>query len=230
MDVTAERISLWIAVVFGAIMLVAFLVFPGFFPPMAPDWSAAHVARFYAAHTGAIRASMVTFNFCGIMLVPLYCVIVQQLKRMQTPTQVLSWCYLSAAVSGATLFAIADLFWLVAAFRPERSPDLIQLLNDFAWIVFTAPVGMIVAQNLCLAIAIYLDAGPNPVFPRWVGHFAIVVALAIAPSAAAAAIHTGPLAWNGAISFYLRIGSYAAFLIVMFFMLRRALDQEATAA
>lgn len=225
-----QAISLWLAVVFGAILLVAFLLFPGFFPPMSPDMNASQVAAFYARHTTMIRASMIMFNFCGVMLIPFFMVIVYQMKRMATPTQVLGYCYLSAVASGATLFAIADLFWLIAAFRPERDPQLIMLLNDLAWITFAAPVGMIVAQNLCLGLAVLLDARPRPIFPRWVAWFSFGIALVMAPSACAAVFRSGPLAWNGVVSFWLRICAYALFLLVMFFVLRAAINRETAEA
>jgi hypothetical protein len=226
MRVNAQTVSLWISGLFGAALLVAFLLFPGFFPPMSPELTAPQVAAFYAHHTTTIRASMVVFNLCGVMLIPFFMVIVYQMKRMATPTQVLAYCYLSAVATGATLFAVADLFWLIAAFRPDRDPQLIQLLNDLAWITFTAPVGMIVAQNLCLALAVYLDARPEPIFPRWVGHFSVAVAVAMAPAAGAAVFTSGPLAWNGFVSFWLRITAYATFLVVMFFVVRRAIKRE----
>jgi len=154
-------------------------------------------------------------------------VIVVQMKRMATQSHALAYCYLTAVVSGATIFALADIFYLVAAFRPERSPELQLLLNDLAWITLVAPVGMLVAQNLLLGLAVYLDTGQRPVFPRWVGHFAILTGLAMAPAAAAAVVHTGPLAWNGAISFWLRIGAFALFLVVMFVVLRSTVHRQA---
>ncbi|MCI3273447.1 hypothetical protein [Streptomyces cylindrosporus] len=226
MKPTAQSISLWLTLVFGAVLLVAFVLFPGFFPPMAPGMTAREVAAFYDQHTTMIRLSMITFNFCGIMLMPFFMVIVHQMKRMATPSQVFAYCYLSAAVSGATLFAIADLFWLVAAFRPERDPQLTLLLNDLAWITFTAPVGMIIAQNLCLALAILLDVNPRPVFPRWVAYFSLLTAAAMAPAACAAIVRTGPLAWNGVVSFWLRVGAYGAFVVVMFFVLRPVIRRQ----
>lgn len=224
--VNVQRVSLWLALFFGAVMLVAFVAFPGFFPPMSPRMSADQVAAFYRDHQAAIRFSMITFNFCGVMLMPLYMVIVYQMKRMATPTQVFAYSYLSAVVGGATLFALADLFWLIAAFRPERDPHLVLLLNDLAWITFVAPVGMVIGQNLCLALGIFFDAHEQPIFPRWVGWASVVTAVAIAPSAAAAAVQTGPLAWDGAISFWLRIVAYAVFLGVMFFAVRAAIARE----
>lgn len=227
-NIKTQLIALWTVPVFGVIYVIAFVAFPGFLPPMAPDLSADEVAAFYREHTAAIRFSMVTYDLLGVMLIPFFMVIVVQMKRMATQSHVFAYCFLTAAVSGATVFALANIFYLVAAFRPERNPELTLLLNDMAWITFIAPVGMIVGQNLLLGLAIYFDTrGPNPVFPRWVGHFSVATALAIAPAACAAIVHTGPLAWDGAVSFWLRNGAYATFLVVMFFVVRAALHRQA---
>ncbi len=226
-NIKTQLISLWTAPVFGVVFVIAFLAFPGFFPPMSPEMTADQVAAFYRDNAALIRFSMITYNLCGIMLVPFFMVVVIQMKRMATQSHVFAYCYLTAVVSGATIFALADIFYLVAAFRPDRAPELVMLLNDMAWILFIAPVGMIVAQNLLLGLAIYFDNGPNPVFPRWVGHYAIATALAIAPATLAAVFKTGPLAWDGAVSFWLRNGAYAVFVIVMFVVLRSVLHRQA---
>jgi hypothetical protein len=227
MRTTAQTISLWLGLAFGLVLFLAFLLFPGFIPPMSPARTASQVAAFYAGHTATIRASMVIINLCGIMLIPFFMVVVCQMKRMATPTLVLAYAYLSAVASGATLLAIADLFWLIAAFRPGRDPQLILLLNDMAWIVFTAPVGAFVAQNVCLALAVHLDRQRRPIFPRWVGPFSLITAAAVAPAAFAATVRSGPLAWNGAVSFWLRLVAYGSFFVVMFFVLRAAIAREA---
>src|SRR6478752_202690 len=183
-SVKTQLISLWTVPVFGAVLLVAFLAFPGFFPPMSPEMSADQVAAFYSENRGMIWFSMITFNICGMMLLPLFMVIVVQMKRMATQSHVFAYCYLTAAVSGATLFALADIFFLVAAFRPGRNPELVMLLNDMAWIIFIAPVGALVFRS-------------------------------------------GPLAWDGAVSFWLRNGAFALFVLVMFFVLRGVLHRQA---
>lgn len=226
-SVTAQLISVWMAPVVGVILLVAFVAFPGFLPPMSPRMSAAQVADFFDQHRVAIRFSMIVFNLCGIMLVPFFMVIVTQMKRMATPSQVLAYAYLAAVTSGATLFAISNLLWLLAAFRPERDPALVQLLNDLAWLIFTAPVGMLVAQSVCLALAIYLDARARPVFPRWVGHLNVAAAVLMAPAAAAAVVTTGPFAWDGLVSFWLKIGTFSVLLCTLFVVVLRAVRQQA---
>ena len=194
-DLKTQLISLWMAPVFGAVLLLAFVVFPGVVPPLTPRSTADEVASFYRDHAATVRFSMITFNLCGVMLLPFFMVIVVQMKRMATQSHVLAYCYLAAATSGTTLFALSAIYYLVAAFRPDRSAQLTMLLNDMAWMIFIAPVGMLVGQNLLLAMAIYFDDGPARVFPRWVGHFCVATALAFAPAVGAAIFTTGR--WRG---------------------------------
>lgn len=226
-NIKAQWVSLWTGPVVGAVLLVAMLAFPAFWPPMSPTLSADEVAAFYSEHTSWIRFSQVTFNLCGILILPFFMVIVVQMKRMRNQSHVFAYCYLTAVVSGATIFALSNIFFFVAAFRPDRNPELIMVLNDLAWIVFIAPVGMVVAQFVLLALAVYFDDGPDPVFPRWVGHYSLATAAAMIPAAGAAVFQTGPLAWDGLLSFWVRNGAYALFVVVMFFVVRRAVLRQA---
>lgn len=221
----AQLVLLWSGPAIAVVLLALFLAFPGFFPPMSPSWSAEQVAAFYDEHRAWIRLSMVGFNLCGIMIIPFLVLIVAQMKRM-AQSHVFAYAYLAAVASGGTLFALSNIFFAVAAFRPSRDPDIVMALNDLAWFVFIAPVGMLVAQFATLALAVYFDKGPNPIFPRWVGHFAVFTAVAMAPSAFSTVFTEGPLAWDGFISFWVRNGAFALFVIVMFFVLRKALYRQ----
>ncbi|BBZ36265.1 hypothetical protein [Mycolicibacterium confluentis] len=225
-NIKAQWVSLWTGPAVGAVLVIAMLAFPGFWPPMSPTMSADEVASFYAEHTAWMRFSQVTFNLCGVMVLPFFMVIAVQMKRMKQ-THVFAYCYLTAVVSGVTIFALSNILFLVAAFRPDRSPELVMLLNDLAWIVLIAPIGMVVSQFVVLALAVYFDDGPDPVFPRWVGHYSLATAVAMVPAAGAAVFHTGPLAWDGLLSFWVRNGAFAAFVVVMFFVLRRAVLRQA---
>lgn len=223
----AQRAVLWSAPVLALVLLVLFAAFPGFFPPMSPDMTAAEVGRFYRDNTPLIQFSMVGFNLFGILIVPFFVLIMTQMQRMRSESHIYAFSYLTAVVAGATLFALSNIFFAVAAFRPDRGDELIQLLNDLAWILFIAPIGMLVAQFGLLAMAVYADDGRAPVFPRWVGHYAVLTALAMAPSAGAAVFRDGPLAWDGLVSFWLRNAAFALFVAVMFFVMRTALRRQA---
>lgn len=223
----AQQAILWSAPVLALVLLVLFVAFPGFFPPMSPDMSAAEVGAFYRDNTPLIRFSMVGFNLFGILIVPFFVLIMVQMQRMRSESHIYAFSYLTAVVAGATLFALSNIFFAVAAFRPDRGDDLIQVLNDLAWIIFIAPIGMLVAQFALLALAVYADDRRAPIFPRWVGHYALLTALAMVPSAGAAVFRDGPLAWDGLVSFWLRNGAFALFVMVMFFVLRTALRRQA---
>lgn len=226
MSTRAQWISLWLTLFFAGVMIVAFFAFPGFLPPMSPRLPADEVAAFFAVNAARIRFAMITFNLCAIMLIPFFMVIVVQIKRMATPSHVLAYSYIGAVSTGATMFAIADILWLVAAFRPGRDPALVQLLNDMAWLIFIAPVGMFVVQNLCLALAVWLDATERPVFPRWVAPFSVVTAAAMTPAAFAVVFQTGPLAWDGAVSFWLRLGAFCVNVAVLFCVVWAAVKRQ----
>ena len=120
-----EKIIFWTLPVLGIIWFSAFLLFPGFVHPMSPTMSAEQVAAFYRDphHLARIRYSMIVFNWFGIGIVPFLALIVTQIRRMGHHTPILAYCYLGCLTGGPTLFFLADLFWLLAAFRPERDAE-----------------------------------------------------------------------------------------------------------
>jgi hypothetical protein len=226
MNVRGQRILLWTTPPALALFTLAFLLFPVFSPPMSPTMTPEQVAAFFAANTTGILGVTILGNLIACSLVPLFAVTAVQLSRTGTSSSVFTYAYILCVGVGLTAFILADYCWAVAAFRPERDPQLISLLNDMAWFFFVAPVGTIVVQNLCLAAGVYLDARPDPVFPRWVGHFAIGVAVLLVPSAFSLLHLTGPLAWNGLVSFDLRIAVFAAYVVVMFVVLLRVVSRQ----
>ena len=68
-------------------------------------------------------------------------------------------------------------------------------------------------RTCCSALAVYLDTGrrqPTPYSRAGSAISRVATGLAMAPAAAAAVFRTGPLAWDGAISFWLRVGAFVA--------------------
>lgn len=223
-----ELILLWTMPMIWVFWAAAFLAFPGFARPMSPTMTAQEVAAFYfdPANLTRIRYSMVVFNWFGVAFIPLLVMIALQINRMAHRTPLFTYCFIGCIAGGPTLFCIADLFWLIAAFRPERDPELVLLFNDMAWITFTSQVTFLVVQNVFLAFAIYLDRQPRPIFPVWVAHFNIVAAAAMAPAAFAAMHMEGPLAWDGLISFWVKNGAIAVWMVVMTLVLGRAIYRQ----
>ena len=224
-----ELLLYWALPAVLAVWLSAFLLFPGFTRPMSPAMSADAVAGFYRDHVWRIRASMIVFNWFSVGLIPVLMLIVLQIRRMGHRTPILAYCMIGCAAAGPTLFLTADLFWMIAAFRPERDAGITQLLNDLGWITFTCGVPFLIAQSVFLALAIYLDRLERPVFQPWVAHFNVVVAAALVPAAFAGLALDGAVAWNGLLSFWLKNAAIAVWIAVMWLVLGRAMRQERAA-
>jgi hypothetical protein len=190
--------------------------------------SAEEVAAFYRdpENLPRVRYSMILFNWFCVGLVPVIALIVMQVRRMAHRTPIFSYALLSCATGGPTVFLMANLFWLLAAFRPERDPALIQLFNDLAWITFATQVGYLIAQCVILALAIYLDQQPRPVFARWVAHFNLLVAAALAPASFVGLAMEGPMAWDGLFPFWVKNVSIALWIVVMATVLGQAIRRQ----
>src|SRR5436190_9590858 len=218
-----ELILFWTLPVIAIIWVSAFFLFPGFLHPMSPTMSADAVANFYRDETARIRYSMILFNWFGVGLIPTVILLAMQVRRMAHRTPILSYSLIACAGGPPCLFLIANMFWLLGSFRPARSPELTQLLNDLAWVTFTILVPYLIAQCLLLALAIYWDHQEQPVFKTWVAHFNLLVAVALAPAAFGALTLSGPLAWDGLLSFWVKNIAIATWIVVMGVVLGRAI-------
>lgn len=223
-----EVLLLWTLPVLGMLWISAFLLFPGFAQPMSPTLSAEQVAAFYRdpENLPRIRYAMILFNWFAVGLIPILALIVLQIRRMAHRTPIFSYAIIACAAGGPTIFLMADLFWLLAAFRPERDPELTLLLNDLAWVTFSSQVGFLIAQSVILALAIYLDRQERPVFQRWVAHFNLVVAALLMPAAFVGAAMTGPIAWDGLLTFWVRNVAIGIWIVVMAVVLGRAMRRH----
>jgi len=224
--VTGERIIFWTLPAVAVIWIAAFFLFPGFVPPMSPRASAADVAAFYSKNLSRVRYSMILFNWFCVALIPILMLLVERMRGMAHRTPVLRYCVIGVAGAAPIAFLTSTVFWLIAAFRPDRSPALTQLLNDLAWITFTCAVPFLIALCVFVAVAIAYDDRQRSVFPRWVGRFNLVIALALVPACFAGLTLSGPFAWDGLVSFWGKNIAIAVWIVVMAVALRRAMDRD----
>ena len=221
-----ERVILWSLPAVAVIWVVAFFLFPGFVPPMSPTAPADEVASFYRDDLWRIRYSMILYNWFGVVLIPMILLIVERMRHMRHRTPILMYCMIG--VSGALPIDLltSTIFWLIAAFRPDRDPDLIVMANDLAWITWIAGIPFLVGLCLFLALAIAYDDQPEPVFPRWVARFNVAVAVALVPAGFAGLTQSGPFAWDGFLAFWVRQVAITMWFLVMVFVLWQAMDRH----
>jgi hypothetical protein len=147
MNTRGQRILLWTAPPAVALFALAYLVFPVFSPPLSPTLTPDQVAAFFRGNVTGILGVAILGNLIACSLVPLFAVTAVQISRVATSSTVLTYAYIICVGVGTTAFILADYCWGMAAFRPERDPQLTSLLNDMAWFFFIAPVGTIMVQN-----------------------------------------------------------------------------------
>jgi hypothetical protein len=223
-----ELILFWTLPVAGIIWIAAFFLFPGFVHPMSPTMSADQVAAFYRDphNLPRIRYSMILFNWFCVCLIPILMLLVMQMRRMAHRTPILAYCMLACAAGGPVIFLLANLFWLLAAFRPERAPELTQMFNDLAWVTFTIQVPYLIMQCVLVALAIHWDDQPHRVLAPWVAHFNLVVAVALAPAAFAGLALGGPMAWDGLLPYWVKNIAIATWIVVMGVVLGQAIRRQ----
>jgi fumarate reductase subunit C len=217
---------LWTLPAVAVTWIAAFFLFPGFTPPMSPRASATEVAEFYRDNVSRVQASMILFNWFSVALIPILMLIVERMRGMAHRTPVLRYCVIGVAAAAPIAFLTSTVFWLIAAFRPDRQPELTQLLNDLAWITFTCGVPFLIALCAFLALSIAYDDQDEPVFSRWVATFNVVIAIALVPACFAGLTLNGPFAWDGFVSFWVKNIAITLWIIVMAVVLRNGMTRD----
>jgi hypothetical protein len=98
-----------------------------------------------------------------------------------------------------------------------------QTLNDLAWLPFTGVIYTIVVQALVIGIAVLMDKREKPVFPRWFGYLSIWCALLFCPAGLDVFFHSGPLAWNGLVAWWVLLVAFFVWLTTLSIVLLAAI-------
>jgi hypothetical protein len=207
-------------VVFFAGMLLA-----GFLPPPSPQDSAREVASFYADDTDLVRFGLFVMMVAAMLTGPFVAVISVQLRRIEGDRPTMAYTQLIGGALGVFAIVIPVLIFTAAAFRPERSPEITQALNDLAWLPFVMNFVPVIMQCVAIAAAVLADRRPDPIFPRWVGYYNLWAAVLFIPGGLVTFFKQGAFAWNGLLAFWLAAVVFGTWFIVMSIMLRRAIQR-----
>jgi hypothetical protein len=203
----------------------------GFFPPPLPSADAEQTLMVYRGNTTGIRIGGILLMLSGALYLPFVASIAAQVRRIEaSDAAVLSYTVLAAGTSFTMFFVLPGLVWITAAFRPERSADVTQMLNDMGWLLFICPVAVACVQSVVVGLAILADGQLPPVFPRWVGFLNLWLALVESCGQLAALFKTGPFAWNGLVSFWLPLCLLGPWFFVMAICVMKAAKRQAADA
>lgn len=191
---------------FSALFIGAGLVLISeFIPPHSPSSSAAEIVAIYQSSPNAIRSGLILSMFGMGLLIPVIAAVSMNMARAEGQFPYLA---VTQAMTGSVAIVLATipfLCWLVAAFRLNRNPELIMLLNDLGWITFTTPAAPIMLQLLTICVCGLQDKREKPFMPRWGCFLGIWIVVGLFPVTLIPFFTDGPFAWNGIIAFWLPI-------------------------
>lgn len=218
---------------FLLLWLVGFVFFAHVVPPPSPNENAEQIAEFYRQHTGGIRFGLMLTLIASPLYASWSAALAAQMKRIRSVPPVLADLQLLLGGLTVLVFMIPALLLEIAAFRLERSPEVIQALNDIPWMMFIGMGATAILQPFVVGVVVLAgtgtgsDAGVTPaVFPRWVGYFNIWTAVLFLPGPLCVFFKTGPLAWDGLFTWWIPFVLFAAWMVIMIVMVDRAIKTD----
>jgi hypothetical protein len=224
-----RRVDAWLAsggIAFVALFVVGMVGFADFVPPPSPAASAEEIAAIFRDNANGIRFGMVLVFLATVVFFFYGAEIAHQTRRIVGASRALSYVQIATVSAAALIIDIPVMVWWVAAFRPERSAESIQLLNDVAWMIFIVGFVPYVAWAFAVGLAILSDVAPEPIFPRWSGYLSIFVGLAQIPPVMLVFFKTGPFAWDGLISWWVPAVDFFGWAVVMIILTAKAARRE----
>ena len=221
-----QKICVW-GGPFCAALLGIGLLMAGFVPPPSPSLSAEEIATIYRTDANMIRAGMLLGLFGMAGYIALVGTISAQMRRMQSISRLPPDLQLGAGAIGVLTVMFPVMTFAITAFRPERDPQITQMLNDLGWLILIPAFPTFLAQFLAIAFGTLQDKSPKPVFPRWAAYFNVWVSVLFIPGGFAYFFRNGPFAWNGLLAFWVAAGAFFVWLLVMTWILFKAIDDEA---
>lgn len=193
-------------------------------PPPSPAWDTPTVVHWVTDHRFGVLAGFgVVFLITGLCA-PMNALLAYSMRRMSV-SPVFAYSYLImyslSAIPGMLVMAIA---MTAAALRPDRDPEIIHWLYEFAFLSFSGTMGVFLIGSLVWMAAILLDK--NRVFPKWFGYLNLCNALTEVVVAPAWIFQRGAFAWNGAIAWWVNMVVFVTYTGVFIVLLRRMIERE----
>jgi len=193
----------------------------GMLPPLSPSSSAIEIQQFFLDNSIKIRIGVLVAMLGAALMGPFIATISTQMKRIEGAESPLSYTQLLAGLISTMLGVIPLAFLAIAAFREGRPAELILLMYDASWLMNIGIIFPTMLQLSVVGVCAFLDKD-EVVFPRWYAWLSIWASFVFLVDLLVFFMKTGPFAFNGLISFWLALAVLGSWLVVTFFVLRKA--------
>lgn len=224
MNRTVHKFCAWSGLLFALSFGVGFVLLAGFVPPAPPSQNAAQIADYLLGRRNRVRWGMIVMMVGTTFVMPFTVSMVIHIRRIEGRFPALALIELGIGSAVMLEFIYPLFFWNAAVFRADRAPELVQVLNDMAWLPYIALPSTVIAWVAVLGVAVLMDGRENPIFPRWFGYYQLWVALMFTPGTFAIFFLEGPVAWNGLIALYLPISAFGTWMFITPIYCAKAVD------
>lgn len=225
MNYAYQRFGVWCGIGFYVLFFTACWPLSGFIPPPSPLLTGAELMQRYQEDLSGIRFGMAVGYLAAVLLVPWSASISIQMARIEGRYPLMAITAFGAGIVNSVAFCLPFFLWAAMFYRPERSPDLLLLLNDLIWLEFVMLYAPFAMQTAAIAVVGFSDKSAAPTFPRWFCYLSVWVAILVIPGGIAVFFKTGQFAWNGLFAFWLPVIAftlyYACLIPLMFKAIRR---------
>ena len=213
----------WAGIAYMGFLLLGWGLIAGFLPAHRPSAGVAEIAAIFQNGAMRIRIGMVIAMFSAVLCVPFTAIMARYIARIEGSPSVLTYAMLLGGMGNTLLSFYPEIFWLTAAYRPDRSPEAIYMLNDWAWLQLVGGVTIYWPMPIAMAVAAFCDGSADPVFPRWSGYASIWLFFLLLPDQLLFFFHTGPFAWNGLFGFWIPLIAFGTWFAMGAILTIRAL-------
>lgn len=214
----------------GPAFVVLFVTFWGWIggnlPPAGPGLSADEIAGYYRANNVSIRIGFVGAVVFMCLYMPWSAVLSARMARIEGKMRSLAYLQLIGGALTVMVVSMSAAFWIAAAFRPERSPEITQMLHDVGWLTIDQLYFCTTLQMIAGAVVGLYDKSDRPLFPRWVCWYAIWAGFTFLPASLTAFVKTGAFAWSGIGSYYFPYFAWLSWFGLFSFYLIRNIRRE----
>jgi hypothetical protein len=220
------RLCAWAGPVFLVGYVATWSILGYNLPPFEPSISSSDLFAHYVNNNLRIRIAFVG----SVFFMPFYFVfssvisrIMQKIEGADGPLSIVE------QMGGATTTVVgmvAGICWLTAGFRiEEKTPELVRQLHDFGWLFFDTTYMVTALQMVAMGIVLLYDKRSKTLFPQWVAWITLAAAAMFLPLSLLPFFYSGPFAWSGMFCYWISLGSFFVWVLVLCFYIFKAIDQ-----
>lgn len=238
MNTNHLKLCAWAGPVFCVLMILGYLLTASVsLAPIDPLASADTVAAIYRENSMAIRAGLVIMVLGAAFYAPFTAATTVLMTRMgsskstntnnNSPALIITFAFIAAAIT-LGLYVILVGFG-AASYRIEGPGEVTRAFHDYTFLFLFWPGTLMPVMYVALGLAVLADDGEVNIFPRWFAFYSFWSALLALTGCFIIFFKSGPFAINGLFAFWVNLGVFFAWFVVVAVLQLQAIKREVTA-